>query len=262
MNYASFIQNSLSKEIEIDKQFALLGLIDPKYVEMNGEGNSSTISDSTIDASTEVNQALAINIAYLSRKDLADRNSPLFKDISEYFEAYIINYNKMIDESSEQDVQDKELARLVKSIAQDPKHFADHMTHSMSQVNIDKEESQITLNDIKDGLFAELTKNRESESSGTQLRALTVSGMYNFYLSMYNNGVIGAGWFIYYIGRMAFDSQQGPPKTIYEKYFVSTQSLFAFTSALELYKLLVRSFQLELQTLSLILLTQVPWEWH
>ena len=31
--------------------------------------------------------------------------------------------------------------------------------------------------------------------------------------------------------------QQGPPKTIYEKYFVSTQSLFAFTSALELYKL-------------------------
>ena len=209
LNYASFIQNSLSKEIEIDKQFALLGLIDPKYVEMNGEGNSSTISDSTIDASTEVNQALAINIAYLSEKDLADRNSPLFKDISEYFEAYIINYNKMIDESPEQDVQDKELARLVKSIAQDPKHFADHMTHSMSQVNIDKEESQITLNDIKDGLFAELTKNRESENSGTQLRALTVSGMYNFYLSMYNNGVIGAGWFIYYIGRMAFDSTTG-----------------------------------------------------
>ena len=54
---------------------------------------------------------------------------------------------------------------------------------------------------------------------------------------MYNKGVIGACWFIFYVGKMAFDNSASPPKTLYQKYIVSTQSLYAFTSALELYKL-------------------------
>ena len=43
--------------------------------------------------------------------------------------------------------------------------------------------------------------------------------------------------FIFYIGKMAYDSADAPPKTLYEKYILTTQSVYAFTSGLELYKL-------------------------
>ena len=96
--YAKFLNSSGNRDMEVDKQLALLGLIDPSVTKMEGKDENASISDQSLTIAGEINSAIATNLAYLDRARLKDANSTFFKSTSEYFQAYIIEYAKMIEE--------------------------------------------------------------------------------------------------------------------------------------------------------------------
>ena len=242
LTYARFLKQSQNKEMEIDKQIALLGLINPEITKMEGKGESSRISEKSLTVAGEINSAIATNLAYLDRKRLQDKNSKFYEENSKYFQAYIIEYAKMIKTTQQGSLNDE--AKSVLEVANHPKLFADHILDSMAKTQVNEENGELDNDDIREALKSSLLKKPDEQyDSGLQLRNTVQKitdiwrSAYKVYDGLFNKGVVGGAWFIFYVGKMALDNSERPPQTMYEKYILTTQSIYAFTSSLELYKL-------------------------
>lgn len=244
LKYSKFLKNSSNRDMEIDKQIALLGLMDPNVTKMEGKDENSKISDQSLTTAGEINSAIAINLAYLNRKRLKNSNSAFFKDTSEYFQAYIVQYAQMIKEERQEGRSTDEASGYVLETAKHPKVFADHIVSSISQLDLNEEDAKLSHIDVNEALKKILLTEPSSQpEEGLQLRNTVTKvrdiwrSAYKVYETFFDKGIIGGGMFIFYVGMMAFDNADAPPRTLYEKYILTTQSVYAFTSGLELYKL-------------------------